>query len=112
MRSLEPGHKDFLVLAGLNLGGIGVLQEQLYCFPEIGSRLLDRLSLAGDIQLRTERYEEVAFPFQNRSEAALGHLDSPTPPHPKAPPGSPARRVPGGRGTPRRTAAGRGRRGG
>jgi hypothetical protein len=47
----------------LNLGWICCLKEQLDGFDEIGAGLLDRVALAGNIKLGTERHVPVVLSF-------------------------------------------------
>lgn len=74
MRDLEAGDKDVRVQALLDLLRAGRLQEEFHGLSQIGEGLLDRGSLAHNIQLWTQSDITVSLTFKNSSECALIHF--------------------------------------
>src|SRR5437773_1210652 len=67
-RYLKTRHEHLSVQAGLDLGSVGGFEEQLHGFLQVRPRLVDRGSLAGHVNVRTEGYVSVAFSFDDRGE--------------------------------------------
>jgi hypothetical protein len=59
------GNIDLVPETFLDFFGGGRFKKQLQGFPEIFSGLLDGVSLAGNIQFRTERHITIPFPFND-----------------------------------------------
>src|SRR6476469_6945822 len=71
---LEPRNEDLVLQTALYFGRIRALEEQLEGFDEIAPRLLDRVTLARDVQLGTEGDVSIPFPFDDPGERpALVH---------------------------------------
>src|SRR5262249_36934371 len=80
-RDLDRGDVDLAVQAFGNLGRTRRLEEQLNGFLKVGARLLDRVALAGDIDLRTQRHEAIAFALdQRRQSSPFAHVHLPVRP--------------------------------
>ena len=70
-RHLDLGYEYFALKSPGNLRRRCRFKKQGKRLDEIGACLFNRCALAGDVQLRTQRYESVVFAFNDR-----GHLSS------------------------------------
>jgi len=75
-RNLDLSHEHFAMEPAGNLRLVRSLEKQGKGFDEVCSRLLDRLSLACNIELRTKRDKAIPFAFDNRGQALLALHDT------------------------------------
>ena len=73
MRRFEARYKHLGMKPPFDFLRVRAFKEQLNRFLEIGRRLLNRRSLAGHVQLGTERRVQVALFFYNCRIAGLRH---------------------------------------
>src|ERR1039457_1843376 len=68
-RNLNLGHEDLVVKAPGDFGRGRRLEEQRNRLDEVGSRLFNRSTLAGNVEIRAQRYKAVVFTFDDRGQA-------------------------------------------
>lgn len=71
-RDLDPSYEHFAVQPARDLGRVGRLKEEFQGLDEIGSRGLDRIALAGDIQFGAQRDVSVIFALDDGGQLVLG----------------------------------------
>src|ERR1051325_10781515 len=69
-RDLQRRHVQLALQTPLHFGSVGALNEKLHRLSKVGRRVFDRVALARDLELRTERNESVAFAVNHRCESA------------------------------------------
>jgi hypothetical protein len=75
-RDLEPCHEDLPVEPASDFLRIGGLEEQLERFDEVLARSLDRVPLAGNVELRAKGDVAVAFALDDCCELVDSLHDS------------------------------------
>jgi hypothetical protein len=68
-REVETGHVDLRVQPRCDLGRVGRLQEQAHRFGEVAAGIFDRIALAGDVQLGTERDVAISLASDDRGSS-------------------------------------------
>jgi len=76
-RNLNLGHEDLVVRAPGHFGRGRRLEEQRDRLDEVGSRLFNRSTLAGNVEVRTQRYKAVVLTFDDRGQG-LRWLQNPS----------------------------------
>src|SRR5215471_4720985 len=69
---LDRGYVHLTAQALGDFGLVGGFEEELHGLDEIRPSLLDRVTLARDIQLRAQRHEAVAFALNHARQLAGG----------------------------------------
>jgi hypothetical protein len=65
-RDLDLSHENFVVIAPGDFGRGGSFEEQCKRLDKVGSRFLNRGTLARDIEIRAQCHKNVALTFDNR----------------------------------------------
>src|ERR1039457_5670282 len=68
-RHLNLSHENFAVKALGDFGWGGRFEEQRERLNEVGSRFFSRRTLAGNVELRAQRYKTVVLSFDNRGRS-------------------------------------------
>lgn len=68
-RDLDLGHKHIAVVPPPHFGRIRCFEKERQCFNQVCPRLFDGRTLAGDVQLRTQRDECIVFSLDDGGQA-------------------------------------------